>query len=379
MDKFLIELLLKNNSVILPDFGAIVIANEHTGDVMFNEYLKFNDGKLIALIVANSSMSEQDATNMVAKYIREIQIQLDKGESYDIFGLGSFLKDKDGSTLFKGNVNSSNIKEPEMIAGPSPTPMKEVTEKKEELPIEDEKKDEDRPEIDLTVSLPDEIVEKEIERTVVKAEADKSKKEGEKSDKPKKVKPPKEKKEKKKRGIFFWFLIFLLIIVTGGGVFVGLNYDEVKAYMGWDKFNTIATVAELDETMIEKDVTPEDIATEEEQFEEEAGFEEADIIEEEVAEEIQEVAKSPKEKPVVTVSTDGKPFHLIGGSFSEASNAENFVSELKSKGFPAHVVGYFNGLHMVSVKSFASRAEAMAEISAIQNEASGAWLFKYPK
>lgn len=390
MDKFLIELLLKNNSVILPDFGAIVIANEIKGEVMFNEYLKFNDGKLIALIVANSSMDEQDASNMVAKYIRDIQIQLDKGESYDIFGLGSFTKDKDGSTLFNGNINSSNKKETEEIAGPSPTPPKETKEKKKEAPIKDKKKEEpkeeERPEIDLTVSSPEQEVKKEQEKPVEKSVVEKPKKAAENVAKPKKVKPPKEKKEKKKRGFFFWIMTFLLVIVAGGGVFIGVKYEAVIAYMGWDKFETTGIVAETDETTIPEEESNNDPAelvavdtlSNSENDIIEPKTNESEELNEVPAEEIVEpkVEKTVTEKPI---NTSGKSFHLIAGSFSELSNAEGFVSDLKSKGMPAHIVGQFNGLHMVSAKSFATRSEAVAELSTIQNEATGAWLFKYPK
>lgn len=385
MDKFLIELLLSNNSVILPDFGAIVIANESTGEVMFNEYLKFNDGKLIALIVANSSMEEQDATNMVAKYVRDIQIQLDKGESYDIFGLGSFLKDKDGSTIFNGNVNASTKKEAEEIAGPSPTPKAEPKKEKKETPIKKEEKEEkDLPEIDLTAPM-----ESAEEKPKAETPVEKPKKVVKKEEKPKKIKAPKEKKEKKKRGVFFWIIIFLLVVITGGGVFVGLKYEEVKAYMGWDKFESVETVAQLDDTVPTDETENEDANSESDdatvnEINESETMEENDLAEvpeenEVVEETTVEEEPAPEIVPTETVNTDGKTFHLIAGSFSDVSNAEKLVAELKSKGMPAHIVGQFNGLHMVSVKSYSTRSEAMGEITSIQNEAPGAWLLKHPK
>lgn len=384
MDKFLIELLLKNNSVILPEFGAIVIANEKTGEVMFNEYLKFNDGKLIALIVNNSSMDEQDATNMVAKYIRDIQILLDKGDTYDIFGLGSFSKDKDGSTIFEGNINASTKKETEEIAGPSPTPTPTPTPTPDVSPskiVEEtpEEVDEEvvKPAIDLTTPM-----EKEVESSEVEAPIKQTKKSAPKVEKPKKVKPQKEKKEKKKRGVLYWIIIFLLVIVSVGGVFIGIKYDEVKAYMGWDKFGSQETVASVEDAKpsdVAQQTNDEDVYTEEETEPIESDLvEETSEIEEteEIDEEIEETVVA---KPVAPVSTDGKPFHLIGGSFSDVANAEKFAADMKSKGLPAHIVGNFNGLNMVSVKSFSSRSEAMGEISTIQNEAPGAWLFKHPK
>lgn len=385
MDKFLIELLQLNNAVILPDFGSIVIANETTGEVMFNEYLKFNDGKLIALLVANSTMDAQDASNMVAKYIRDIQIQLDKGESYDIFGLGSFQKDKNGSIIFTGNLNSSNKKEAEIFMGPSPTPPSENA-GIEETPSGEVEEDfwehNDSDEEEATEETDEPIISETTTEIVEPAESTFAEETPQTTDHPKKEKATKqikEKKEKKKRGILFWILIFFLLVLSAGGVFIGVKYEEVITYMGWDKFNDAEKVADVidtqlaEETNTETDADTTAVLTEENtilpnETEEltEAAIE-AQIVEELI------------EQPTSIVSTDGKPFHLIGGSFSDESNAKNFTAELKAKGLPAHVVGQFNGRHMVSVKSFASRAEAMGEITAIQNEAPGAWLFKYPK
>lgn len=382
MDKFLIELLQLNNAVILPDFGSIVIANENTGEVMFNEYLKFNDGKLVALIVANSTMDAQDASNMVAKYIRDIQIQLDKGESYDIFGLGSFRKDKGGSAIFTGNINSSNKKEAEIFMGPSPTPPA-VTAKDENTPSNEVEenfwKHDDSAEEETKEETEEPIISETTTEIVESSESTFSEETPQTTDHPKNEKATVQRKEKKKRGILFWILIFFLLVLSAGGVFIGVKYEEVITYMGWDKFSDDQKVADVIETQLTEETNTEtdaDNAT--------VLTEENTILPNET-EELTEAAIEAQiveeliEQPTVIVSIDGKPFHLIGGSFSDETNATNFAETLKAKGLPAHVIGQFEGRHMVSVKSFVSRGEAMAEIAAIQNEAPGAWLFKYPK
>ena len=371
MDKFLIELLQLSNSVILPDFGAIVIANENTGDVMFDENLKFNDGKLIALIVANSTMDEQDATNMVAKYVRDIQIQLDKGDSYDIFGLGSFTKDQDGTIVFNGSIKTAEKSAPKEFMGPSPTPVAPSEEKKETAPLskleepKEETPDNERPELDLSS---------------VTASTQESLAPAKKTSAPS-VKPPIQK-EIKKRGVLFWVLIFLLLVLSGGGIFVGIKYEEVKNYLGWNDFEVnkdTETSRKLEnssvdfekiqtEDLIETEVFTEDTISTELEDEEVFEEEEETIIEEE-----------PIEETIAEQPTNGNSYHLIGGSFSSAENAEKFAKELQSNGFPARVLGQFNGLYMVSVKSFSSRGDAFAELKSIQEQAPGAWLFKNPK
>jgi hypothetical protein len=382
MDKFLIELLQLNNAVILPDFGSIVIANENTGEVMFNEYLKFNDGKLVALIVANSTMDAQDASNMVAKYIRDIQIQLDKGESYDIFGLGSFQKDKGGSAIFTGNVNSSNKKEAEIFMGPSPTPPA-VTAEEENTPSnlveEDFWEHDDSADEETKEETEEPIISETTTEIVESSESTFSEETPQTTDHPKKEKATEQRKEKKKRGILFWILIFFLLVLSVGGVFIGVKYEEVITYMGWGKFSDAQKVADVIDTQLAEETNTETDA------------DNARVLTEEnttLPNETEELTEAAIESQIVEelieqhtaiVSIDGKPFHLIGGSFSDETNATNFAAALKAKGLPAHVIGQFDGRHMVSVKSFASRDEAIAEIAAIQNEAPGAWLFKSPK
>lgn len=376
MDKFLIELLQLSNSVILPDFGAIVIANENTGDVMFDEYLKFNDGKLIALIVANSTMDEQDATNMVAKYVRDIQIQLDKGDSYDIFGLGSFTKDQDGTIVFNGSIKTAEKSAPQEFMGPSPTPVAPSEEKKETAPLskleepKEETPDNERPELDLstvTVSAQERSLKEE---TIVPAK---------KTSAPS-VKAPIQK-EIKKRGVLFWVLIFLLLVLSGGGIFVGIKYEEVKNYLGWNVFevdNDSKTSRELKNSSVDsKEIQTKDLI-ETEVFTEDTistELEDEQVLEEEET----RIEEEPIEETIEEQPTSGNSYHIIGGSFSSAENAGKFATELQSKGWPARVLGQFNGLHMVSVKSFSSQGDAFAELKNIQEQAPDAWLFKYPK
>lgn len=122
MDQYIKQLLLLYSKVILPNLGAIVIANEETGELMFNEYLTYDDGKLSALLEKESTMDLQTAKNSVAKYVRELELLLNKGETYSIFKLGQFSKDKDGSIIFEGNIKTGGPSASDLTIGPSPTP-----------------------------------------------------------------------------------------------------------------------------------------------------------------------------------------------------------------------------------------------------------------
>lgn len=70
-------------------------------------------------------------------------------------------------------------------------------------------------------------------------------------------------------------------------------------------------------------------------------------------------------------------FHAIGAAFSEKSNAENYTSDMNSKGFNASIIGRFDGLYLVSLKQYTSLGDAKSDLSNIRNTSSSAWVFKH--
>ena len=101
MNKYLIEILKLQNSVILPGLGALMIPSQKTGKVFFNQHLKFNDGSLARYLAEKEGVELQEAQNKVAKFVREIEAQIGKGEAYDMFEFGKFFKDETGDVKFE--------------------------------------------------------------------------------------------------------------------------------------------------------------------------------------------------------------------------------------------------------------------------------------
>ena len=133
MNKYLIEILKIQSSVILPGFGSLMIANSKTGKVVFNPHLKFNDGALAKFIANKEGTDEQASQNQVAKFVREIEAELGKGNSYDMFEFGSFSKDGDGSIVFKMDAKGA------IIPTDSPKVEKPAIAKKVEEKVEEKK------------------------------------------------------------------------------------------------------------------------------------------------------------------------------------------------------------------------------------------------
>jgi len=394
--------LALNKSVILPEFGALSITNEETGEAMFNAYLKFNDGKLEKYIAEQEGIEKQDAANMVAKYVRDLELLLNKGETYDIFQFGRFIKRQDGSFDFENwaafseegsstyialktdkkepSIDTSDVSEPnevkkEHITEEELSSIKEVYEKPAERTLtEDEKKQ------SQNKFVPSETKIEKTESTST-PESDTATETEVVIEQPKPVKKQdKTKKEKtqKKRSVFFFPLILLILLLGVAGALVGIFPDEAKKLVGWEDVEVLKETKELQDTANQEEVEVE--TNEAEPTADEIVYEEE--ITNEIAEgfsdnennmnDPQENLEPPVEiKPV----TEGN-YHIIVGSFGEKQNAENLVNSLIAKGHPAQIVGPVNNLHMVSFGAYPSRNAAQENLQKAITETGGGWILK---
>ena len=78
MDHYIKEALSKTKTIIIPGIGALTRINELTGELMFMDYLKHDDGTLANFISSKEGISEQEAKNLLAKHSREITSILNK-------------------------------------------------------------------------------------------------------------------------------------------------------------------------------------------------------------------------------------------------------------------------------------------------------------
>lgn len=88
-----------------------------------------------------------------------------------------------------------------------------------------------------------------------------------------------------------------------------------------------------------------------------------------------------KDKPVaeavstyVATNKQALHYHIIGGCFSEKSNAKKLVRKLKKEGFNASIIGKRKGLWTVSYNSFATRREALEALTDAKNHNEKAWI-----
>ncbi len=413
MNKYLLEILQETNTIIIPGLGALTVTNKDKGEIMFMSYLKHDDGKLSSYISEKDGVDETEAKNTIAKYVREIQSTTDQGDSFDVFGLGSFVKGPDGEIEF-------TYENAQSISDTPVTPVieeKTVAEKEEEeiketienTIAEVESKIENT--ISETIEPKEEKVEEVKEETKVRplniAEQEELNKNVEKLDKLKESSPkketlrkkeapkaikkaqPKEKEEKKKRGAGFWILIIVIALLVAGGTYFGLNYNELKQHVPFLADNSSSEEMENDALDKMKELLGEEEVSEDESVDEtevtneetESDLTEEEIIEEPVQEETEVVEEKQEPTPTPTYSgntSSGGPYKVVAGVFSSIENANRQVEKFKSEGLPAETFVNSNGLNVVVMKSFQTSEAANAEMSSLKAISSSAWLMYRP-
>ena len=139
MEDTIIALLNNNLRVIIPDFGAFIIRQRQPRIIVFNEFLRYNDGILIDFIVKTEGIDRDIAEQRVMDFAEDGSKLLASGRELVIEGLGSLRKDSSGKINFIEEpeiieIENKAVAEPEKIAvveekqGPPQTIEQEIPE-----------------------------------------------------------------------------------------------------------------------------------------------------------------------------------------------------------------------------------------------------------
>ena len=101
MKNYLSKALEKNNTVIIPGFGALTITSERTKDIYFIPYLKHNDGTLNNIISEINNSNKEISDNIIHEFVKEMEKSLEISKSYEINGFGRFKKLNSGDIEFE--------------------------------------------------------------------------------------------------------------------------------------------------------------------------------------------------------------------------------------------------------------------------------------
>jgi len=426
MNQYLLSILKEVNTIIIPGIGALTITNTATGEIMFMPYLKFDDGKLAQHISEKEGMELNEAKNLVAKYVREIEAQLNIGESYDMYQFGSFLKNSDGEIEFKpwngekDSVNtevvvddSTNESEPEPTTDTSIDVNEIIVETIDEAPIiitpeihselsneeeikqttEETQETEPKDELDTTVSSTEFVSEETItpilseipQQTIHEPVYTEEQQWNDdldlppinaKIERPKKPIIEKVQKDKKRKSPAKVILLTLLFIVIGGGTTVILMRDQLGITIPFLSASKEST--EVKSTTSTKSTVEKETTTETKEIDEAV---EKPVTETPVETEIEEQSVSNTSEMIQTSTgsvNPSQPFHVIAGAFKEKSNAERFRDRLRESGNSnSEIIGEFDGLFIVSVSSHSNIQDAQ-ESQKTNTTISKSWIFRFP-
>lgn len=125
VNKYIKELLIETNRVIVPDFGAFiarVTSESREPDslrhktIVFNDILKFNDGLLVNHIIKTENIELTAALQKITEFTKIATDEFVKGNDYFIEGIGKLHRDKRGNiTLFS---DEDNLNVPEITPPP---------------------------------------------------------------------------------------------------------------------------------------------------------------------------------------------------------------------------------------------------------------------
>lgn len=370
MNKYIIELLNTESTVIIPEFGALMGSGK---SMIFNPILKFNDGKLIKYIAEKEGKSEQDVTNMVAKHVKDINASLDKGEEYIIFGLGVFSKNEEAKIVFKvKDTDEKEVKNEKEIVNQDPEEKKNTSQEEKKITKNEETEEEVKKDAfkeEKKVEKSQEKKNSETPKSIIKPEEEVKKYSSKSS---KKVK---QKNEKKKKSWVIW-LVILIVIFGGGGTFVALKWKEVNAWI-----SSLSSDGDKEITNILEDKNLGDI-------EDTKNIDHNQIIdsssnETDTAKNIEENLENEdenKENEIVNndpieVSSELK-YHITVGAFSNKKNAEKLVSKMRSAGLENARILPGGGLAKVVAGSYLSKQEAKVDLNKAREFNEGAYIIK---
>lgn len=332
--KYIYDLLLENETVIIPGFGAFVSTYKpaQIGDneikppskeISFTQQIRNNDGLLVAAIARKAKISQPNALKRIERECENMLYQLDKGEDLIVENLGKLFYNK------KNKIQFTSFQEDNLLLdsfGFEPVSIEDIVEKAIE------------PEIVETVS--EKVVEPEIEiwglepvaETFVEPIVEKETKTIQLPEY--KHIPLTEKPEKRKKAGWYWYLLILIPIFIGGYFILSKFSKSTNKEIYLESTPKIEKQEIIVQTITPSDSVVNDSVAEKEPFE---------------TEKIQTT--------VNTISTETK-YYLVGGGFKKEENAEKFIVRLKEREIDGFLLGQKGTLYLVGIASFNTEAEA---------------------
>lgn len=330
VEKHIGELLYDHNCVIVPDLGGFVAnyapakihPTQHTftpptKNIVFNINLKNNDGLLANQIAAFEKKTYSEALKYIDYFVKEINIQLKKGAKVKIDEVGTLFLDVEKNIQFEPAPTNFLLDAFGLSSFHSPAIKRDAIAKR--------------------------IIEKEFkDRGPIPAE---------------------KKKSKVKRYVAIAValpLLFAMVwIPLKTDLLKNVNYADLNPFSKKEvkipevKTNIVPLVN--NDTIAKKVIVYDTVVV--------------PVVKTMIAADTTAVVKNE-------INLNYK-FHLVAGCFQIEENAIKFVQTLQSQNLSAAIIGQNNkGLYVVSCGDFATRKDALNELSTLRKVQPNAWLYR---
>jgi hypothetical protein len=348
LEKYIHDLLLDHETLIVPGFGAFILASKPaeiseteikppSRRLSFSSDIRNNDGLLVGYVANVEQISHFDALKIIEKERDNIVFLLDKGEEVIIEETGK---------------EEQQTEEPELIAPtesiPADTDQLENSEKIiEETPDESE--------------ITSQITEAEPVEETVEKESDF----GAKPEQPTvkvmtetvfvTVDKPEPEKENKRKVAWYWYLAILVFVIIAG-IFVLRNVTE-KKQVSTDSYKAAIQESTQSENQVKESpvIVPDSTG----------------IVQEKVQQD-SSISFQPEQSKEEEFAPGQPVYYLIGGSFKESEeSAMAYMDELKEKGFKPFYMGKRGNFYTVGIGKYKTEGQAVRVRDTI-------WL-KYPE
>ena len=384
LENYISELLLRHNCLIIPGFGGFVaryspakidwnkgVIAPPSKELLFNKHLIQSDGLFINHIALAKKLSFPDASKLIENEVASWTDLLRSGGRVEIEKVGLLYHDFDGNIIFEQDrffnllLSSFGLKEVSFVA--------------ETAAIQEEN-------VELVTENVDPIEYKAPVFAIVN--------QSNTLEEPKKSQqPPIVPIQPVAKSRFNWKYLAAAALIPFGffAYWIPMKTDVLHsgkvAIADFNPFRSIPSISysteKINKAVVEEELhysweeltkdLPKEIEVFNYRFSEDL-YIPVRLIEKDKTDVTKDViltVSSPN-----TVSSTQNHYFLIAGCFGNKNNADNLVSDLKSKGYEASILDVHKGLHRVSIAGFSDHSFATTEMSALANQGISTWILK---
>lgn len=387
LEKYIYELLLKNETVIIPAFGAFVSVYkpaEIQGDqikppskeISFTHQIRNNDGLLVGYVSRQEGISHFEALKVIEKQRENLVFQLEKGEKVVLEQTGTLWFNDNGEIEFEPFFDDNLLLDSYGLETISTKFMDQETDEINETEentevvaenlIQNESVVEKTGEDTADPEEPQQVSDSETENYPESTDQA----EPELPEEPavsvigKTWSPDMagEPEKRKKRSAIWYLLILVPIIIAGIFLLVNERKSPNIERIHQQEKNTV-----VEEAPLAKPDALMDDALENE-------IDNAKATTEVLADSIDTLVRQAKNE----VATGTSKFYLVGGGFKGEDNAKDFVASLKDQGLDAFLLGKRGNFYLVAVGTYQSESEALKAKNAIteKDTAKNLWVLE---